>query len=61
MHQAVVAELVDGRAGRLDPTVCGGDAQHLPRVLLTGGRVLTVRRPDVPGGGPVAAILRYRL
>jgi hypothetical protein len=31
------------------------------RVLLSGGRVLAVRRPDVPGGGPVAAILRYRL
>jgi release factor family 11 len=29
------------------------------RVLLSGGRVLAVRRPDVPGGGPVAAILRY--
>jgi hypothetical protein len=31
------------------------------RVLLSGGRVLAVRRPDVPGGGPVAAILRYVL
>ncbi|OLT13726.1 hypothetical protein BJF78_21295 [Pseudonocardia sp. CNS-139] len=31
------------------------------RVLLSGGRVLAVRRPDVPGGGPVAAILRYAL
>jgi len=29
------------------------------RVLLTGGRVLAVRAPDVPGGGPLAAILRY--
>ena len=29
------------------------------RVLLTGGRVLAVRRDDVPGGGSVAAILRY--
>jgi hypothetical protein len=29
------------------------------RVLLTGGRVLAVRGPDVPGGGPLAAILRY--
>jgi Bacterial archaeo-eukaryotic release factor family 11 len=29
------------------------------RVWLTGGRVLAVRRDDVPGEGPVAAILRY--
>ncbi len=29
------------------------------RVLLAGGRVLAVRAEDVPGGGPVAAILRY--
>jgi hypothetical protein len=31
------------------------------RVLLHGGRVLAVRAEDVPGGGPVAAILRYAL
>ena len=31
------------------------------RVWLTGGRVLAVRREDVPGGGTVAAILRYAL
>jgi hypothetical protein len=31
------------------------------RVMLSGGRVLAVRAPDVPGGGPVAAILRYAL
>jgi hypothetical protein len=31
------------------------------RVLLSGGRVLAVRGPDVPGDGPVAAILRYAL
>jgi hypothetical protein len=29
------------------------------RVWLAGGRVLPVRRDDVPGQGPVAAILRY--
>jgi hypothetical protein len=29
------------------------------RTLLGGGTVLAVRRDDVPGGGPVAAILRY--
>jgi hypothetical protein len=27
--------------------------------LVAGGRVLAVRAPDVPGGGPLAAILRY--
>jgi Bacterial archaeo-eukaryotic release factor family 11 len=31
------------------------------RVLLSGGRVLAVRSDDVPGGGSVAAILRYAL
>jgi hypothetical protein len=31
------------------------------RVLLSGGRVVAVRSPDVPGGGPIAAILRYPL
>jgi hypothetical protein len=29
------------------------------RVLLARGRVLAVRREDVPGNGPAAAILRY--
>jgi hypothetical protein len=29
------------------------------RVLLTGGRVLAVGGPEIPGGGPLAAILRY--
>ncbi len=29
------------------------------RVLLNGGRVLGVRKEDVPGGGELAAILRY--
>jgi hypothetical protein len=29
------------------------------RVLLAGGRVLAVRRDDIPGDGPAAAILRY--
>jgi Bacterial archaeo-eukaryotic release factor family 11 len=31
------------------------------RVLRSGGRVLAVRNADVPGGGSLAAILRYRL
>jgi hypothetical protein len=31
------------------------------RVWLHGGRVLAVRREDIPGNGSVAAILRYAL
>jgi hypothetical protein len=31
------------------------------RVLLSGGDVLAVRKSDVPGGEPLAAILRYPL
>jgi hypothetical protein len=31
------------------------------RVLLSGGRVLAVRGPDVPGGGALAATLRYMI
>jgi hypothetical protein len=29
------------------------------RVLLARGRVLALRRDDIPGNGPAAAILRY--
>jgi len=29
------------------------------RVWLNGGKVLAVRRADIPGEGSVAAILRY--
>lgn len=29
------------------------------RVLANGGRVMAVRRPDIPGGGGFAAVLRY--
>ena len=31
------------------------------RAWLSGAQVLAVRGPDVPGGGEVAAILRYPL
>jgi len=31
------------------------------RVLLTGGRVLSVRQGDIPDGKPAAAVLRYAL
>ncbi|MFE7723501.1 hypothetical protein ACFU44_31260 [Nocardia rhizosphaerihabitans] len=46
----------------------GSDAEGLDvldeiarRVLLTDGRVLAVRGPEVPGGGAAAAILRYQM
>jgi hypothetical protein len=36
------------------------DAAAARRVAsLNGGRVVAVRRPDIPGGAPLAAILRY--
>lgn len=31
------------------------------RVMLAGGRVLAVRQAEIPGGQPIAAILRYPL
>ena len=31
------------------------------RVWLNGGRVLAVRRDDIPGNGSLAAVLRYAL
>jgi hypothetical protein len=31
------------------------------RVLLSGGRVVSVRQADIPQGKPLAAILRYSL
>ncbi|SDQ67104.1 hypothetical protein [Thermostaphylospora chromogena] len=62
---AVVPGYVDEKTG----TVIFGETDGRPadgvvdeivrRVWLTGGRVLAVRREDVPGGGDVAAILRY--
>lgn len=33
--------------------------QIAARVLLTGGRVLALRRDEIPGGGELAAVLRY--
>jgi release factor family 11 len=48
--------------GAADDAVDYGVVDELARrVLLNGGRVLAVRRDDVPGKGSLAAILRYRL
>jgi hypothetical protein len=44
-----------------DATSYGVVDEIARRVLLTGGDVLAVRKDDVPGGGAVAAIMRYTL
>jgi hypothetical protein len=64
---AVVPGTVDGETGAVtfadeDDAVSYGVVDEVARrVWLTGGRVLAVRRGDVPGGGPAAAILRYAI
>jgi hypothetical protein len=61
----VVPGTVDEETGAVafadtDDAVAYGVVDEIARrVWLTGGRVLAVRRDDVPGGGTVAAILRY--
>lgn len=48
--------------GAADDTVDYGVVDEIARrVLLTGGRVLAVRRADIPGGGPAAATLRFAI
>jgi Bacterial archaeo-eukaryotic release factor family 11 len=61
-----VAGVVDEETGAVtlsddDAASYGVVDEIVRRVLLSGGRVLAVRAPDVPGGGAVAAILRYTL
>lgn len=46
-----------GEPGRAD--TYGVVDEIARRTLLAGGRVVSARRADVPGGGDVAAILRY--
>jgi hypothetical protein len=61
----VVPGSVDEESGRVtfaerDDAVAYGVVDEIARrVWLNGGRVLAVRREDVPGGGPAAGILRY--
>jgi hypothetical protein len=70
--QAVFVDIDEVIPGSIDETTgavtFGGadDAAHYGvvdeiarRVWLSGGRVLAVRRDDIPGGKSVAAILRY--
>jgi hypothetical protein len=47
--------------GEDDASTYGVVDEIARRVLLTSGRVLAVRAPDIPGGGPLAAILRHPL
>ncbi len=47
--------------GEAGPTRYGVLDEIARRVWLAGGRVLAVRRDDIPGRTPVAAILRYAL
>jgi len=66
-----IDELVPGRVDEETGAVTLGAADDASdygvvdeiarRVLLTGGRVLAVRRADVPGGGPAAATLRFAI
>jgi hypothetical protein len=62
---ATVSGFVDEADGALtlddsDDAVNYGVVDEIARrVLLARGRVLAVRREDVPGAGPAAAILRY--
>jgi hypothetical protein len=63
----VVPGVVDEETGAVtfmegDDAVGYGVVDEIARrVWLTGGRVLAVRREDLPAGGSVAAILRYPL
>jgi hypothetical protein len=60
-----VPGLVDDEDGRVSfaEQACAGTYgvldQIAARALLMGGRVLALRREEIPGGGPLAAILRY--
>ena len=51
----------EGDADEDDAASYGVVDEIARRVVLTGGRVLAVRRDDLPDRAPVAAILRHRL
>ena len=64
---AFVPGTVDEADGRITtgtgtPAATYGVVDEIARrALLSGARVLGVRSADVPGGGPLAATLRYPL
>jgi hypothetical protein len=47
--------------GDAGPDTYGVVGEIMGRALLSGARVLAVRKDDIPGGGSLAAILRYPL
>jgi hypothetical protein len=61
----VVPGRVDDTTGAVEFTEAGAPGSYgvvdevAGRVLATGGTVLGVRRDDIPGGGELAAVLRY--
>ena len=63
----VVPGFVDEQSGAItlsdsaDATSYGIVDEIAGRVLLSGGRVLGVRKADIPGGGSLAAVLRYAI
>lgn len=63
---AQLAGVVDPDSGEITPADAGARSYGLAdevarRVWRSSGEVLAVRAQDIPGGGPVAAILRYPL
>lgn len=62
---AVVPGLVDDESGAVTfadapgPDNYGVADEIVRRALLSGARVVAARRADVPGGGDLAAVLRY--
>ena len=55
---------IDDATGAIELSESGAEGNSITdeivrHVLGTGGRVLAVRRGDIPGGGPAAALLRY--
>lgn len=62
---ASVLGTIDERSGVLTLADAAGPSKYdvldeiAGRAISSGGRVLAVRSNDIPGGGPVAALLRY--
>ncbi len=62
---SVVAGTVDDEDGTVtlsdenDPVAYGVVDEIARRTLLSSGRVVALRQPEIPGGGPASAILRY--
>jgi hypothetical protein len=63
--EASVHGTIDESSGALTLAEAAGPSSYdvldeiAGRVIGSGGRVLAVRSSDIPGGGPIAALLRY--